>query len=155
MIVIQVYDILLTLSRELDCIWRRKITAVTVIYAVIRYGTLLQVSVQIVLNTWTPISASVCYNFWFLIPFWYASRGRSFRTACSCIRRSWYFDCSTSNCIAVIHLGYVMDVLELVASAGTFPTCATEGPLTHSLQSSPFFVSGQSHSLDYVCPFLS
>jgi len=36
-IVIGSYDVLLTFSREVDCIWRRKFSAVTVLYVVNRY----------------------------------------------------------------------------------------------------------------------
>ncbi|KAI0074689.1 hypothetical protein K474DRAFT_1601089, partial [Panus rudis PR-1116 ss-1] len=38
------YDTLLTFSQEVKCIWRRKWSAVTFLYAAIRYGTLLEVA---------------------------------------------------------------------------------------------------------------
>ncbi|KAI0078410.1 hypothetical protein K474DRAFT_1674117 [Panus rudis PR-1116 ss-1] len=38
---ITVYDLLLTFPQEMTCIWKRKFSAVTVLYAIIRYATVL------------------------------------------------------------------------------------------------------------------
>ena len=53
------YDILLTFSKEVDYIWRRKISAVTFLYGFIRYGTLLQVVLQFCLMVEMPASTTV------------------------------------------------------------------------------------------------
>ena len=40
------YDIMLTFSREVNCIWRRKWNLVTVVYVVCRYGTFLDLMLR-------------------------------------------------------------------------------------------------------------
>lgn len=61
-VVLQSYEVLLLYSREVDLIWKRKTTAVTVLYVIVRYGAILQVSVQLALNLWNPSSPSVCLS---------------------------------------------------------------------------------------------
>lgn len=50
---ILVYDTLLTFSRELDFIWKRKISVASVIFIMLRYGALA--SNVMVLLTWYPM----------------------------------------------------------------------------------------------------
>ncbi|CAL1697638.1 unnamed protein product [Somion occarium] len=41
------YDILLTFSQEVACVWRRKWNLVTLLFAVCRYGTLVDVMLKV------------------------------------------------------------------------------------------------------------
>lgn len=54
------YDVTLTMSREVDCIWLRKISFATVLYVFQRYTTLLQHAIDTVFSLWVPGSVEVC-----------------------------------------------------------------------------------------------
>jgi len=47
-IVILFYDNLLTFSREVDCVWRRKFSAVTVLYVMQRYCLMLDITLRLI-----------------------------------------------------------------------------------------------------------
>ncbi|KAI0075190.1 hypothetical protein K474DRAFT_1676582 [Panus rudis PR-1116 ss-1] len=47
-----VYDVLLTCSREFSCIWSRQWSLITLLYAVNRYGAVLELSLRTI-TTWT------------------------------------------------------------------------------------------------------
>lgn len=52
--VVTAYDIFLTFSREVDCIWKRKFSAVTLLFAVNRYAALGQAIVELISDTYVP-----------------------------------------------------------------------------------------------------
>ena len=52
--VITAYDILLTFSREVDCIWKRKFGAITILFAVNRYGALGEAILEAILAVYVP-----------------------------------------------------------------------------------------------------
>lgn len=54
------YDICLTSSREVDCIWRRRFTAVTALFAINRYATLASMSLQVIAGMYVPKSTISC-----------------------------------------------------------------------------------------------
>jgi len=55
------YDTLLTFSREVDCIWRRRFSAVTVLYVMQRYCMILAVTFRLAVpSARTLISCRVC-----------------------------------------------------------------------------------------------
>lgn len=56
------YDICLTSSREVDCIWRRRFTAVTALFAINRYATLASMSLQVIAGMYVPKSTIVRVN---------------------------------------------------------------------------------------------
>jgi len=62
-IAILVYDSLLTFSREVDCIWRRKFSAVTVLYVLQRYCLLF----SMVLRQFHPTNLVVCRGYTVLL----------------------------------------------------------------------------------------
>ena len=41
------YDVLLSLSQEIKCIWRRKTGVVTILYLFVRYGTIIDMAARI------------------------------------------------------------------------------------------------------------
>lgn len=45
-----IYDVMLSLSREIKCIWHYKVSTVTVLYIVVRYGTLTFISLQVLIE---------------------------------------------------------------------------------------------------------
>lgn len=58
-IALSAYDTTLSLSREIDCIWRRRPSFVTLIYVSQRYGTLLKYILDAILEFWIPESSNV------------------------------------------------------------------------------------------------
>ena len=40
------YDVLLSLSQEIKCIWRRKPGVVTILYLFVRYGTIISMAAR-------------------------------------------------------------------------------------------------------------
>ncbi|KAK7695968.1 hypothetical protein QCA50_000607 [Cerrena zonata] len=50
------FDILLTLPREFRCIWKKRFSAITVLYPVIRYCPLGAVLMQIIPLQWTSMN---------------------------------------------------------------------------------------------------
>ena len=61
-IVLIVYDILLTFSQEVHCIWRWKFSAITILYVAVRYGGFLQVILQLLSQALYHDPHSVCDN---------------------------------------------------------------------------------------------
>lgn len=54
-----VYDTILTLPQEVRCIWQRKWSGVTFLYATIRYVTMLDFMVQLISLLQTPGNTQV------------------------------------------------------------------------------------------------
>ena len=46
------YDFLLSFPREVESIWRRKFGVITILYLVIRYGTLVEMSLNVLEGTY-------------------------------------------------------------------------------------------------------
>lgn len=59
-LVLAAYDTILTFSQEVCCIWQRKFTGVTLLYVVIRYGTILNIVLQGIGGIWSFESVSSC-----------------------------------------------------------------------------------------------
>ncbi|CAL1698255.1 unnamed protein product [Somion occarium] len=57
-LVLAAYDTILTFSQEVCCIWQRKFTGVTLLYVVIRYGTILNIVLQGIGGIWSFESVS-------------------------------------------------------------------------------------------------
>ena len=55
-----VYDISLTLSQEVNCIWNRQFGVVKVIYIVNRYGSLVNLVTSLVQDSLVPTSSNMC-----------------------------------------------------------------------------------------------
>ncbi|KAK7684396.1 hypothetical protein QCA50_012343 [Cerrena zonata] len=49
-----VYDALLSFTQEIRCIWKRKLSVVTVLYLFIRYGTVLDMFLQLLDRDYVP-----------------------------------------------------------------------------------------------------
>ena len=60
--VISAYDIALTFSREVAYVWRRKYSAVTILFAVNRYSTLGRTVLEIITSMYVPSSILVSRN---------------------------------------------------------------------------------------------
>ena len=60
--VISAYDIALTFSREVAYVWRRKYSAVTILFAVNRYSTLGRAVLEIITSMYVPSSILVSRN---------------------------------------------------------------------------------------------
>lgn len=63
--VISAYDIALTFSREVEYVWRRKHSAVTVLFAVNRYSTLGRTILEIITSMYVPSSILVSRNVYY------------------------------------------------------------------------------------------
>lgn len=61
------YDILLNLAREINCVWRRKLSGPTLLYLIIRYGTLVNLVFEVFQSGAMSVESKVlfvsCINF--------------------------------------------------------------------------------------------
>lgn len=59
---VTMYDALLSFSRELQCIWQRKFSGVTALYVLIRYGTIIDLGLQVFVFFWLPSAVHSCVS---------------------------------------------------------------------------------------------
>lgn len=114
--VILAYDILLTLSQEVNCIWRRKFSAVTILYGVIRYGTLLQLVLQFLAAFWSSahiIVRGTISTTHVISPM--LARGRSLLTLHT---KSWIDP--NHSCSFILNAAFTIDILEMIAIMSEF-----------------------------------
>lgn len=151
---IVLYDILLTFSREVSCIWRRQWNLVTVIFVICRYGTLLDLALRVIGGFYVP--DSIWVSFFNECKLKYSPvyhRGEYKNDSLRPDPSDWLIRCKVSA-----YTGYVIDVLVLFSIAGEIDSQPSSIWVTLNVYLSFCMFAGVGHmwpEMAYSCTCVS